>query len=87
MRKVLLVLSSAVFFLVFFCAATQAQGNSIFNSPSGSNAREFQFSFSEPNPETLAPSSQIKDIQILGEKSGIAFTSDTLFKTDDNGET
>ncbi|MDQ3750603.1 MAG: DUF1906 domain-containing protein, partial [Acidobacteriota bacterium] len=37
--------------------------------------------------QPVLPSSQIKDIQILGEKSGIAFTSDTLYKTDDNGET
>ncbi len=32
-------------------------------------------------------SSQIKDIQVFGASSGIAFTADTLFRTDDNGET
>jgi len=31
-------------------------------------------------------SSQIKDIQVFGESSGIAWTNDTLFRTDDNGE-
>ena len=31
-------------------------------------------------------SSDIKHIQVFGEKSGVALTSDTLFRTDDNGE-
>jgi hypothetical protein len=32
-------------------------------------------------------SSNIKNTQVFGEKSGIAYTSDTLFRTDDNGGT
>ena len=37
-------------------------------------------------PPPSVRSSNIKDIQIFGEKSGIAFTDDTIFRTDDNGE-
>ena len=87
MRKFTLFLSSAIFSVIFCCATTPAQQNSIFNSESGNNARAFQLSFSEPNSEAAAPNSQIKDIQFFGERSGIAFTSDTLFRTDDNGAT
>ena len=44
--------------------------------------------FSRPTKITQTPrSSEIKGIQVFGEKSGIAFTSDTLFRTADNGET
>ena len=38
-------------------------------------------------PPQQQPSSQIKDIQVFGEQSGIAFTRDALFRTDDNGAT
>ncbi len=85
MRKVTLVLSSIVFSFVFCCASIQAQENSILNLYSGKHARQFQLSFS--NPETVAPSSQIKNIQVFGERSGIAFTRDTLFRTDSSGAT
>ena len=37
-------------------------------------------------PDNAAVSAQIKDIQLLAEKSGIVFTADKLFRTDDNGE-
>ena len=37
--------------------------------------------------EQLPRSSNIKNIQVLSEKSGVAFTNDTLFRTDNNGET
>jgi photosystem II stability/assembly factor-like uncharacterized protein len=33
------------------------------------------------------PSSQIKDIQVTGEQSGITFTSDKIYRTNNNGET
>jgi hypothetical protein len=33
-----------------------------------------------------SPSSHIKNFQSFGEKSGIAYTRETLFRTDDNGE-
>ncbi len=32
------------------------------------------------------PSSQIKNIQTFGSQSGVAYTNETLFRTDDNGE-
>ena len=87
MRKFTLFLSSVVFSIVFCCSAAQAQRNLTFNNPTANAVDEYQFSFSEPKPETAAPSSQIKDIQVFGERSGIAFTRDTLFRTDDNGAT
>ncbi len=37
--------------------------------------------------QTSLPDSQIKDIQVFGEQSGLAYTSNTLFRTDDNGRT
>ena len=37
-------------------------------------------------PQIHYKSSQIKNIQTFGKLSGIAYTSDTLFLTDDNGE-
>ncbi len=87
MRKVLLVLSSTVFFsLVFCCAATQAQQHLIFNATTGNTVRDFQFSFPEANSKTAPLSSQIKNIQVFGEQSGIAFTADALFRTDTGGE-
>ncbi len=36
---------------------------------------------------TVLPDSRIKNIQVFGEKSGIAYTGDALFQTIDNGET
>ncbi len=41
---------------------------------------------SRPPQVRYEQSSQIKDIQVFGESSGIAWTNDTLFRTDDNGE-
>ena len=39
-----------------------------------------------PQIRQTSHTSQIKDIQVFGESSGVAFTSDTLFRTEDNGE-
>ncbi|MBS1796570.1 MAG: DUF1906 domain-containing protein [Acidobacteria bacterium] len=39
-----------------------------------------------PQNRPAAPDAQIKNIQPFGEKSGVAFTDDALFRTDDNGE-
>lgn len=87
MRKVLLVLSSAVFSFVFFSATIEAQESLIIDFASGNNHRQFRFSYSALNSKVPSPSSQIKDIQVLGEQSGIAFTRDTIWRTDDNGAT
>ena len=38
-------------------------------------------------PPQRVKSSNLKDIQVFGASSGIAFTRDSLFRTDDNGET
>lgn len=40
-----------------------------------------------PQTRQTELSSKIKDIQVFGENSGVAYTSDTFFRTDDNGET
>jgi hypothetical protein len=40
-----------------------------------------------PQPRQTSRSSNIKNIQVFGERSGIAYTNDTLFRTDNNGET
>ncbi len=37
-------------------------------------------------PQSPTKSSQIKDIQVFGASSGVAWTNDTPFRTDDNGE-
>src|SRR4028118_2288491 len=87
MRKVTLVLSSIIFCVVSLCVPAPAQKKPMFIFESGKNAGEMQRPFSERNPEASTPSSQIKDIQVFGERSGIAFTHDTLFRTDTNGAT
>jgi hypothetical protein len=87
MRKVLSVLSLAALFVVLSCSATRAQENLNFSTATGNAVREFPFSFLEDNREALVQSSQIKNIQVFGEQSGIAFTRDALFRTDDNGAT
>jgi len=81
MRKSLFILLSAVFsivFLAFNLQIQEARENVSFDFTAGNT-------FQELNPQTK--SSQIKNIQVFDENSGIAFTSDTLFRTDDNGET
>jgi Rv2525c-like, glycoside hydrolase-like domain/FG-GAP-like repeat len=39
-----------------------------------------------PQIKYPAPDSNIKNIQVFGRSSGIAYTRDTIFRTDDNGE-
>lgn len=80
MKKFHFLLFSMTFlFLVF--SASPAQANQFIKLPTLAE-------FSRPAKiEQIPRSSFIKGIQVFGEKSGIAFTNDTLFRTDDNGET
>jgi hypothetical protein len=48
--------------------------------------KKLEISIGPLRPPQRLKSSQIKDIQVFGEGSGIGYTSDTLFRTDDNGE-
>jgi len=85
MRKSLLILLSAVFSIVFLgfnLQKQEAQESVSFNFATGNTFRESNFK--DRNPQTK--SSNIKDIQAFGEKSVIAYTNDTLFRTEDNGE-
>ena len=80
MKKIhFLLFSIVILFSVF--STLQAQENPFENLQIGSWLSR------PPNIVKTPPSSNIKNIQVLSEKSGIAFTSDTLFKTDNNGET
>src|SRR5688572_25097551 len=93
MRKILFILSSGIFLIVFLGLNLQnqkAQENPSVAVEAGSIGRNLEVGFEKSIFEDRNPpgkSSNIKDIQVFGESSGIAFTDDTLFKTGDNGET
>ncbi len=92
MRKFFFILLPTIFSIVFLGLNLQkqaAQKKHVFEVASGNTPHRFELNLQEPyfkdrNPQTK--SSQIKNIQVFGEKSGIAYTNDTLFRTDDNGE-
>src|SRR5215213_3182557 len=92
MRKLLFILLSGVFSIVFLgfnLQSQKAQENVSMNFSTGSGLDRLNLTFDEPsfkNRRPQAKSSKIKDIQVFGEKSGVAFTDDALFRTDDNGE-
>ena len=75
-----------VFFLIFlFVLSAIAPDFSVNARNLNDNLfKNFEITASQNSTE---PSSQIKDIQVFGERSGIAFTRDTLFRTDDSGAT
>ncbi len=92
MRKILFILLSgiaAIGFFSFNLQTQEAQETSAFIFGTGGDLRRFEMKWQEPyfkNRNPQARSSQIKDIQVFGESSGIAYTNDTLFLTDDNGQ-
>ncbi len=89
MQKSLLIIFLAVFSIISFGLDLQAQNTLTFNLASGNNSRRVELALQEPyfkNRSSQSKSSQIKDIQVFDENSGVAYTSDTLFRTDDNGE-
>ncbi|MBA4125002.1 MAG: DUF1906 domain-containing protein [Acidobacteria bacterium] len=86
MKNVRLLITLFVLSLIFSCFSANAQKSNenlfgIFNLPIALQ--------SPPSVEkqTVLPSSQIKDIQVFGEQSGLAYTRDTLFRTDTGGAT
>jgi hypothetical protein len=77
-------------FLGFHLQNQQAQEKTSFIFGTGGGVRNLEAAFDEPyfkDQRSESKSAQIKNIQVFGEKSGIVFTSDALFRTDDNGET
>ena len=93
MRKFLSILSSGIFLIAFsgfILQSQKAQEKITFNLATGNTVREFKLNFGEPyfkNRDSQTKSAQIKNIQVFGEKSGLAYTDNTLFMTDDDGET
>ncbi len=89
MKKVAIALSLIITLMTVFglsllpLPTTQkTQAENLFRNP------ETAATLQKPPQENRAVSSaQIKNFQLFGGKSGIAYTSDALFRTDDNGET
>ncbi len=86
MKNVRFLIILFVLSLIFSGFSANAQKSNenlfgIFNLPMALQ------SSSSVEKQSVLPSSQIKDIQVFGGQSGIAYTRDTLFRTDDNGET
>jgi Domain of unknown function (DUF1906)/FG-GAP-like repeat len=82
MKRIIFPISLFVLSFCFstFNAKAQEKGENIFRN------LEIITTLQRPPQVRQTPrSSNIKDIQVFGEKSGIALTSDTLFATDDNG--
>ncbi len=75
-----------VFFLIFlFVLSAIAPNFSVKAQNLNDNFfKNFEITDSQSSPQ---PSSQIKDIQVFGEQSGVAFTRDALFRTDTSGAT
>lgn len=59
----------------------------IFSSEAVGHVAYNPFSVFNNDVPAPASSSVIKGIQVFGESSGIAYTADSLYRTDDNGET
>jgi hypothetical protein len=75
------VLSSAIFLCFVFAFFSNAQ--EVSDNPF--SRMEIIIALQRP-PQRPPKSSQIKGIQVFGASSGIAWTNDTLFRTDDNGD-
>lgn len=93
MRKVLLFFFPGLLLFLFlgiYLQNQQAQENIVLNTAANKPLRSFTANFQEPNfkdDNLQRENSNIKDIQVFGVQSGIAFTNEALFRTDDNGET
>ena len=89
MKRIIFPTSFFILCLCFFSSVVSAQPNRTESAPAEENVfrnLEIISILSRP-PQILrrTPNSNIKDIQAFSEKSGIAYTNDTLFRTDDNG--
>ncbi len=83
MRRIIFPMSLFILSLSFltFTAKAQETGENLFK-----NLEIITTLQRSPQAKQTPRSSNIKNIQTFGEKSGIALTDDALFKTDDNGE-
>ncbi len=86
MKNVRLLISLFVLSLIFsgFSANAQKLNEDLFGN---SNTTIAMPRLPSVEKQTTLPSSQIKAIQVFDGKSGIAYTRDTIWRTDDNGET
>ncbi len=86
MKRIIFPMSFFILSFCFFASFAKAQEDLYFTLSMGNRTNPTQFNFSKSDPEDTLRSSNIRDIQVFGEKSGIAYTNETLFRTDDNGE-
>ena len=91
MRKLLFILLSGVFSIVFLglnLQSQKAQEQSSFNFSNGRGLSHLDLTFGAPSfkkRDSSLKSAQLKAIQVFGEKSGLAYTGDALLMTNDNG--
>jgi hypothetical protein len=82
------IFRATILFLSVFVSLDSAQAretnNNFFSNYSITNA--FSRSQAQAGEIDSSPGSQIIGFQSLGEKTGFAYTRETLFRTDDNGE-
>lgn len=84
MKQILFFLALA--FSISCAADISAQDMSRFTFATGNTIRHFKYTYQEPRfLET--PDSMIDDLVMFSDLSGLVFTSDTLFRTDDGGKT
>jgi len=83
--KKLFYLFSTIIFLSNF--SVSAQEKLTFTFSGGNTPRSFEAKFSEPYfKQQTERDSQIKNIQSIGANSGVVYTSDEIFRTDNSGE-
>ncbi len=83
MKRIIFLTTFFILSICFsaFTAKAQEIGENVFRKLEIINVLQ-----RPPQIERTPRSSNVKDIQVFGEKAGIAYTNDTLFRTDDNGE-
>lgn len=87
MKKLFYLFSTLIFLSNF---SVSAQEKLTFTFSGGNSPRHFEAKFSEPyfrqQTKQIERDSQIKSIQSFGANSGVVYTSDEIFRTDNNGE-
>jgi Domain of unknown function (DUF1906)/FG-GAP-like repeat len=84
MKKILFL--AVLAFSIYSSANVLSQDTLDFTLALGNTARHLKFTYQEPQFLKI-PDSKIQDIVVFSDESGLAFTSDTLFRTDDGGQT
>ncbi len=80
MRRIIFPVSFFILSFCFFAFSVEAQ------EIEGNIFRKLEIISTTRHSPQIGNSSNIRNIQVLGEKSGIAYTNETLFRTDDNGK-